>query len=112
VKVEGTNFSVEYFPGENRILFDGSLRLQGKEEYADIYTLLLESASANDAPLKLDMRGLRFLNSSGISALSLFIIQMRKKNKEITIIGSRSVSWQTKSLRNFQRLYGKVQIDI
>ena len=112
MKVSGTNYAVEYSRPDNRVTFEGTLRLQGKEEYERIYTLLNTAANEASGILELDMRNLRFLNSSGISSLSLFIIQMRKSSRQITIRGNKQISWQAKSLKNFQRLYNKVEIDL
>ena len=110
--IETETYSIADNPEEAAIVIKGTLRLQGREQYLPIYTLLMESASRADGKLTLDMRGLIFLNSSGISAFSLFVIEMRKIAKPIAIIGSSSVTWQSKSLMNFQRLYEKVEITI
>ena len=90
---------------------NGTLRLQDKDEYREIFELLTRAANETTGlPLRLDMKDLVFLNSSGISSLSLFIIRMRKLDKDITIMGSETIPWQMKSLKNFQKLYGKVEI--
>lgn len=96
----------------SQVLLKGTLRLQGREQYKPIFELLMESASWEDGKLTIDMRELIFLNSSGISALSLFIIEMRKIGKPITILGSSTITWQSKSLKNFERLYEQVEIVI
>ena len=94
------------------VKMSGTLRLQGREQYKPIFDLLMDSASWREEKLTIDMRELIFLNSSGISAISLFIIEMRKINKPITITGSSIITWQSKSLKNFQRLYEQVEIRI
>jgi anti-anti-sigma factor len=53
----------------------------------------------------LDLKNLEFLNSSGISMLSKFVINIREKNStQILVKGSESIPWQGKSLKNLQRL--------
>ena len=94
------------------VTLNGTLRLQGRDQYKPIFVLLMESASWREGKLTIDMRELIFLNSSGISALSLFVIEMRKIGKHIEVIGSDSITWQSRSLKNFQRLYEKVEITI
>ena len=109
MKIEKDNYTVEVTNGAG-VTLSGTLRLQGREEYQQIYDLLMETAGRDDSALTIDMMGLTFLNSSGISTLSLFVIEMRKRNKPIRIVGNKRISWQIKSLRNFQRLYADVEI--
>ena len=111
MKVAADKYSVEFDKEAKKVTFKGTLRLQDKEQYREIHDLLLSSANeTSDNSLELDMCQLKFLNSSGISSLSLFMIQMRKQGKKIHIMGSESIPWQVKSLRNFQKLYEQVKI--
>ena len=111
MEIKTEKYSVEYIRGDRQITFKGILRLQDKDEYREIYELLTRAANETTGlPLRLDMGDLVFLNRSGISALSMFIIKMRKLDKDISIRGSESIPWQVKSLKNFQKLYGKVEI--
>ncbi len=112
MKLETDKYTVEYIRKNRKITFKGILRLQSKEEYREISELLSQAANETTGlPLVLDMRELVFLNSSGISAFSMFILKMRKLDKDILIEGNESVPWQTKSLKNFQKLYSKVEIN-
>jgi len=86
-------YSVTASKKEPTITLKGTLRLQGREQYQPIFDLLMESASQREGKLTIDMRELIFLNSSGISAISLFIIEMRKISKPIEIVGSQSITW-------------------
>lgn len=108
--IETDSYTIESIAEDSKVVLKGTLRLQGREQYLPIFDLLMEAAAEVPSTLTVDMRELEFLNSSGISALSLFVIEMRKTNKTITIVGSKAVSWQAKSLINFQRLYDKVEI--
>jgi len=111
MKINTDKYSVEYIRNNRHITFKGILRLQDKDEYREIFELLTQAANETTGlPLQLDMSELVFLNSSGISSLSMFIIKMRKLDKDISIRGSESIPWQIKSLKNFQKLYGKVEI--
>lgn len=111
MEIKTDKYSVEYIRSDRQITFKGILRLLGKDEYREIFELLTQAANETTGlPLKLNMSELQFLNSSGISSLSMFIIKMRQLDKDISIIGSDSIPWQSKSLRNFQKLYGKVEI--
>ena len=111
MEIKTEKYSVEYIRNDREITFKGILRLIGKDEHREIFELLTEAANdTTGLPLTLDMSKLQFLNSSGISSLSMFIIKMRQLDKDITILGSNSIPWQSKSLRNFQKLYKKVVI--
>ncbi len=110
--IQTDSYTITADKDEGIVTLEGTLRLQGREQYKPIFDLLMESASWREGKLTIDMRGLIFLNSSGISAISLFIIEMRKIAKPIEILGSNSITWQSKSLKNFQRLYEQVEITI
>lgn len=110
MRIEAPSYSVVYSEEEQRVSFSGTLRLQGRSEYQEIYSLLMEAADRAESGLTLDLKGLRYLNSSGISSLSLFVVQMRKRSMPVTIIGNSAMSWQAKSIRNFERLHPKVKL--
>lgn len=87
------------------VTFSGSLRLSGPEEYQPITQLLSDVADTQTEKIILNLQQLEFLNSSGISMLSKFIIEMRKKSGvQVAVQGSKCVAWQGKSLKNLQRL--------
>jgi len=111
MEINTDKYSINYIKGKRIIKMSGTLRLQDKDEYREIFDLLTKAANETTGlPLIVDMKDLIFLNSSGISSLSLFIIKMRQLDKDISILGNKEVPWQVKSLSNFQRLYGKVEI--
>ncbi|MCK5674877.1 MAG: hypothetical protein KAH95_15970 [Spirochaetales bacterium] len=111
MEIKQDNYTIEYKKKDRLVKMSGTLRLQDKDEYREIFELLTKAANETTGlPLTLDMKDLVFLNSSGISSLSLFIIKMRQLDKDISIKGSNTIPWQVKSLSNFQKLYGKVEI--
>ena len=89
---------------QKTVYFQGFLRLEGMKEYQPIMDDLL--ATLTDIPdLTLNLEALEFLNSSGISMLSMFVMKVRGQiGATLTFKGSKNVLWQTKSLRNLQRL--------
>jgi hypothetical protein len=107
-----TAYAVRATRDFSRITFEGTLRLQSREEYEKIHKMLRYAARQAGDTLEIDMRRLAFLNSSGISTFSIFIIEMREANKNITITGSKLVAWQSKSLSNLRRLYDKVVVNL
>ncbi len=108
--VEGEGYRVEHDPDAARVSCSGTLRLGGLAEYAPIAELL-EAAMAQHERLELDLTQLDFLNSSGIATLSKFIITVRDSQRcALHVIGSSSVPWQGKSLKNLQRLMPTLEL--
>ena len=113
--VKDDEYLVEYNEATKQIRFDGTIRLRTTDEYAPITDLLHKAHDSvnEEDTISLDFSELRFLNSSGINAISRFVIAARKKAKiNLKVIGNHEIYWQQKSLKNLQRLWSKVQIDI
>lgn len=95
------------------VICQGSLRLNGTEEYAPIVQLLNELADQEPPMITLNLRELEFLNSSGINVLSKFVIQVRQKGTiQMVVQGSKAIPWQGKSLKNLQRLMPALQLEL
>jgi len=95
------------------VTFQGSLRLGGPAEYKPIADLLSALADQEPELITLDLTQLEFLNSSGISTLSKFVIGLRKKRStQAVIIGSNSIPWQGKSLKNLQKLMPGLKLEL
>jgi hypothetical protein len=111
VEITGKDYKI-LFDAENTTVFlKGFLRLDGIEEYKPIMNLLIDAISEVPA-LVIDLKELEFLNSSGISMLSMFVVEVRNRGTvEITLQGSNKVLWQTKSLKNLQRLMPNMQLE-
>lgn len=111
IKTEDYNVVLEQEP--NAVIFSGSLRLNGMDEYAPIVDLLDQAVVQNSDNLILNIENLEFLNSSGINMLSKFVIKMRQKGKIIILVkGSQTIPWQAKSLKNLQRLMPSLEIEL
>lgn len=112
--VKGEEFSVDFNEATRTIHFKGTIRLQTGEDYAPIVDLLNKGMISEVAgELLLDFRQLNFLNSSGINAVSKFVISARKEDRvALKVIGNKDIYWQQKSLQNLQKLWAKVQIEI
>lgn len=97
----------------NRVIFKGSIRLNGMDEYAPIVDLLYLAAENNPQILCLSLEELEFLNSSGINMLSKFVIKMRQRGEvKILVNGSKLIPWQGKSLKNLQRLMPSLEVNL
>ncbi len=113
MEIRGEDYNVTYDPDSVVVVFRGALRLRGVEEYAPIVELLDDIIAATPETSAMDLRELRFLNSSGINVLFRFVIQMREQGiTHLTVIGSTLVPWQGKSLKNLQRLMPTLQLEM
>ena len=109
-QLEGEGYRVVYDPEVGCVACIGTLRLGGLAEYAPVTELLNEAMAAHEV-LELDLTQLEFLNSSGIATLSKFIISVRdSKQHGLRVIGSTTVPWQGKSLKNLQRLMPTLEL--
>ncbi|HBL14721.1 MAG TPA: hypothetical protein DD379_25690 [Cyanobacteria bacterium UBA11162] len=113
MEIKSDSYSVYYDTATSSINCKGSLRLSGMDEYAPIVELLNEVADSQPPMITLDLRELEFLNSSGISMLSKFVIKVRqKKTIKIVVQGSQGIPWQGKSLKNLQRLMPSLILEL
>jgi hypothetical protein len=104
-KVKGEDYQVEYDPTLTTINFQGEIALGGPRDYAPIVNLLNLVADSEPEIITLNLQELAFLNSSGISMLSKFVLTMRKKKgTQLVVLGAKQVPWQGKSLKNLERL--------
>ena len=112
-QIKGQDYLVILNPELVRVTFKGELSLSGPKEYAPI-SELLNNLAANEPPnMTIDLRKLAFLNSSGISMLSKFVISLRKKKKiQLIIVGSKEMPWQNKSLKNLQKFLPGLKLEI
>jgi hypothetical protein len=111
VEIKTDDYTVEYQTDCTTVFLKGFLRLPGMPEYESIMNLLLDAIE--DMPmLTLNLQELEFLNSSGISMLSMFVVKVRNQGQsQLVIQGSNQVLWQTKSLRNLQRLMPSLKLE-
>jgi hypothetical protein len=113
MELKGEDYHVYYNNARNAIVFSGTLRLRDSDEYQNLSRLLNTVHADASELIIMDFRNLQFLNSSGINTISKFIINARKSAKvQIKILGNNDISWQQKSLRNLQKLWASVQIEL
>lgn len=104
---------LKYNPADQTVTMEGSMRLANLMEYDKISVFLNDAATQASDKLTLDMTKLNFLNSSGITTLSMFILATKKKqNPKLNILGTALFAWQEKSLKNFNKLWNEVEISI
>ena len=111
MEIKTDDYSIWHDPESSTVFFRGFLRLDGMEEYEPVMELLLDALERSSS-FHLNLRDLEFLNSSGISMLSMFVVKVREKgNVQLTLQGSDKILWQTKSLKNLQRLMPSLTLE-
>lgn len=103
--INGESFDIRLEDDNSTVHFKGALRLSGTEDYAPILDMLKQTLIDPAVPIVLDLRELDFLNSSGITMLSRFVIEARDHaGTNLEVLASQSVAWHARSLKNLQRL--------
>src|SRR4051794_12352302 len=103
--INGESFQIRIEEDNSTVYFKGALRLSGTEDYAPILEMLKGTLTNPTAPIVLDLRELDFLNSSGITMFSRFVIEARDHaGINLRFVASESIAWHTRSLKNLQRL--------
>ncbi|ELS01561.1 hypothetical protein Xen7305DRAFT_00012650 [Xenococcus sp. PCC 7305] len=112
-EIKDQDYIVQYDSDANLVDFIGLFSLKGPKEYAPIAELLNKIAADEPEQMTLNLKKLEFLNSSGISMLSKFVLGLRKKKAiQLVILGSNKMSWQTKSLKNLQKFLPSLKLEI
>ncbi len=111
--IKGESFDVQLEDDNSTVVFKGALRLSGMEDYAPILDLLKSTLVGPVKPIVLDLRELDFLNSSGITMFSRFVIEARNHNGiNLQFLASESIHWHARSLKNLQRLMPALTIQL
>jgi hypothetical protein len=109
--INGESFEIWRDEATSTVGFRGALRLTGMEDYAPILEMLKETLANPPAKVVLDFRELDFLNSSGITMFSRFVIEARDRTGvDLQFLASESIPWHARSLKNLQRLMPSLEI--
>jgi hypothetical protein len=90
----------------------GVLRLATPAAYDRIFNPIQEAMLACAGTYTVDIRGLQFMNSSGITALSRLVLAARKHDLPLIIRGAETIAWQRKTITSLKRLHTKLTVDI
>ena len=112
-EIKDEDYAVRADTDTNTVAFSGLMSLGGPKAYAPIADLMNDIADEEPEEMTLDLRKLEFLNSSGISMLSKFVLGLRKKKGiQLIILGSDEMPWQGKSLKNLQKFLPGLKLEI
>jgi len=112
MNIQTEDYTVWYEPTTATVNFTGLLRESLINDYKPIEELL-DQVMVKELPLiTMNLQQLEFLNSSGMSVLSRFVIRVRKqKITQLTVKGSTQMPWQEKLLSNWQRLMPTLKVE-
>ena len=108
MEIKADKYSIVYDHDTATISCTGSLLLNGAKEYEPILQLLnMAAEQQQQKTLTIDLRELKFLNSSGINMMTKFVINVsdiKSLDIELVVIGSKKIAWQEKLSKNLRRL--------
>lgn len=110
--IQDENFRVWYDQNHDTVMFEGFLQLPSLADYAPITSILDESLLGSLTHLTVNLCKLEFLNSSGISTLSRFVVKARhQKTVHLCFQGNSHILWQSRSLKNLKRLMPNLSLE-
>lgn len=95
---------------DGRTVLSGVMRLASPNSYEGVFEPVKKGIADAAAVYTLDITRLKFMNSSGITALSRLVLHARTHNKQLVVMGTETVAWQKKTLTSLQRLYSRVDV--
>lgn len=106
MRVTGENYEVIYDSSISTIICKGSMDLRGKDGYMQVAELFEKVIEKNPANITLDIRNLKYLNSSGITTIGAgLVIKARKKGVSRFVIHStKNHAWQARSMKGIVKL--------
>lgn len=112
-EIKEQKYSVSYDKQKAIVILQGALLLNGASAYEPILNVLKEAAENHNAEqLTIDIRGLTFLNSSGINMMTklvMYVSDVKKLQLKVILIGRQQVAWQERLSINLQRLMPSMQ---
>jgi hypothetical protein len=111
--ITGEGYRITYDADTTTVIFVGELALGSPQDYSAINDLLNGITATQPTVITLDLKELAFLNSSGISMLSKFTLNLRKQTAtQLVILGSSTMPWQSKSLKNLPKFLPSLSLEI
>ena len=107
VEIKTEKYYIAYYPNTSAVRCEGALLLNGSQEYEPILQLFKQAAKSEQQSKKLtiDLRSLKFLNSSGINMMTKFVIHASDiEALELVLVAYKNVAWHEKLLKNLKRL--------
>lgn len=102
---ENGEYRVAYNADTGTVSCKGIFVLRGKDGHRPVAEFFQNVVDESPDGLTLDIRNLKFLNSSGIATIAGFIVGIKKKGAgKLMIQCSKEHSWQERSARAMSQL--------
>lgn len=106
-------YKLHYDPLDQQINFEGIFRPAHNDEVGAVVAYLAKIHDQVQGILNLDFRRLRYINATGMMALSRFIGYAQERNTlTIRIIASGVLAWADRMLPNLCELWHKVEFTV
>lgn len=105
MELKTNDYRIWYDAENTTVNFQGVLREVGIAEYQPLELFFKNILVNPPTLLTMNLKELEFLNSSGMTVVSQFVIAVRKKQTiELVVQASQDIPWQNKTLINWKRL--------
>ena len=112
LEIKDQDYRVWYEPSDHTVYFEGKMRL-APGGYRPIEELLQRVVETGPNRIRLHLFHLQFLNSSGLSTLFKFVVQLRKLGTiTLAVQASKEVLWHSKTLSNIERFFPDAEIEL
>jgi len=116
MEIKNDKYSITYDLANATVTCKGSLLLNGVKEYEPILQLFNQTAEQQQPnSLTVDIRELKFLNSSGINMMTKFVINVsdiKSLDLELIVVGYKKIAWQEKLSKNLRRLMPALVVNL
>jgi len=109
-KLSNNDYCIEFSENSHKIAIKGTMRLPGHVYRESISPEILTFTEKIATDIELDLSELEYLNSSGISCISMYLTAIKDTEQAVTIVGNRNFSWQSMSIENFNLCNENVKI--
>ncbi len=110
MRTETADFVIDC--GADQAVLRGVLRLPSPSAYEGPFEGIHKGLAAASTRYVVDICGVKFMNSSGITAISRLVLLARTLEKDLVFVGSSSIPWQGKTIRSLQRLYRGLGVEL
>lgn len=107
MEIRADRYRIYYDPATTTVVCEGALLLSGVEEYHSILQFFKEIIDQRPHTVTIDLKELKYLNSSGINMFARLVMYVNEKGKdslELTILGRKEIYWHDRVFKNLKRL--------
>ena len=108
---ERDEYSVACPDGSDLAVLRGVMRLPTPAAYDQVFAPLLRRIERGE-PLRIDLAGVPFMNSSGIRALAALVLRAKDSGSRLRVVASVKVPWQKKTLASLCGISSELEVEM